>query len=139
MTAPDESSGNLPDASPEAGQPTVTTRRTPCCKTGVRDRLCDIAIAYAQKKGLSARESEVFTRFVSKGRTSKEIAAELGIAYPTVKLYWTRIYRKLDCDDAVGALVAFVREMTQHLHCERCGAGPAILLGAGGQPDHVAA
>jgi|GEM_PF-1037386 DNA-binding NarL/FixJ family response regulator len=77
-----------------------------------KDKLFDIALAYAQSKRLSSRECEVFTRFVSQGKTSKEIAAELGIAYPTVKLYWTRIYRKLGCEDAVGALVAFMREVT---------------------------
>ncbi|QSQ20836.1 response regulator transcription factor [Pyxidicoccus parkwayensis] len=85
------------------------------CSTGPRDRLFDIALAYARRKRLSSRECEVFTRFVSQGKTSKEIAAELGIAYPTVKLYWTRIYRKLECDDAVGALVAFMREVTMLL------------------------
>nr|WP_225937661.1 LuxR C-terminal-related transcriptional regulator [Myxococcus sp. RHSTA-1-4] len=72
-------------------------------------------MAYARRKRLSSRECEVFTRFVSQGKTSKEIAAELGIAYPTVKLYWTRIYRKLGCEDAVGALVAFVREVTLNI------------------------
>ncbi|RKH12994.1 hypothetical protein D7V97_06920 [Corallococcus sp. CA053C] len=127
VTAQNEPPEKAHSATTVTEPPAVTNRRTPCCTTGTRDRLCDIAIAYAQQKGLSARESEVFTRFVSKGRTSKEIAAELGIAYPTVKLYWTRIYRKLNCDDAVGALVAFVRDMTVHLQCKNCGSDAVIL------------
>jgi DNA-binding CsgD family transcriptional regulator len=49
-------------------------------------RLWDLAFAYAAARGLSARETEVFTRFVLEGKASKEIAAELEIAYPTVKL-----------------------------------------------------
>lgn len=74
------------------------------------DRLVEIAREYALRKRLSMRESEVFVRFVSAGQANKEIAADLGIAYPTVKLYWTRICRKLDCDNSVAALVTFMRE-----------------------------
>lgn len=102
------------DVSTAAKRPTRPTLRVAHAVTS-QDRLFDIALAYARQKRLSSRECEVFTRFASQGKTSKEIAAELGIAYPTVKLYWTRIYRKLGCEDAVGALVAFVREVALQL------------------------
>jgi DNA-binding NarL/FixJ family response regulator len=78
-------------------------------------RLEQFALDYAQARGLSAREVEVFTRFVLLGKSSKEIAADLGIAYPTVKLYWTRIYRKLECDDAVAAMVGLLHAMAGSL------------------------
>lgn len=74
-------------------------------------RLDLIADRYADERGLSERESEVFKRFVLEGMPSKQIAAELGIAYPTVKLYWTRIFRKLGCSDAIAVTVAFLREI----------------------------
>ena len=57
-------------------------------------RVNRLARAYAQRAKLSLRETEVFTLFVSNGKSNKEIAADLGVAYPTVKLYWTRIYKK---------------------------------------------
>lgn len=44
---------------------------------------------------LSARETEV-VRLICEGRTSKEIAASLGLAEQTVKAHLSRIYRKLN-------------------------------------------
>ena len=85
------------------------------------ERLRHLAARYALDKKLSARESDVFTRFVLEGKSSKEIAADLGIAYPTVKLYWTRICKKIECDDAIGALLAFIREAASVFQCETCG------------------
>lgn len=83
-------------------------------------RVNRLARAYAQRAKLSLRETEVFTLFVSNGKSSKEIAADLGVAYPTVKLYWTRIYKKLGCDNAVRALVDFLRASTSHCACPLC-------------------
>ncbi len=75
------------------------------------DAMMPMAVAYAASKRLSQREREVFVRFVTTGQSCKEIAAELGIGYPTVKLYWSRICRKLDCTTAVEALVGFTRDV----------------------------
>jgi DNA-binding NarL/FixJ family response regulator len=85
------------------------------------ERLLRLARAFAAQRQLSARETEVFTGFVSRGKASKEIAVELGIAYPTVKLYWTRICRKLECDHATGALRTFLREAIEQLSCRELG------------------
>jgi DNA-binding NarL/FixJ family response regulator len=90
-------------------------------------RLDLIADRYAEGRGLSERESEVFKRFVLEGMPSKQIAVELGIAYPTVKLYWTRIFRKLGCSDAVAVTVAFLREIVASYECPNCGPGRVSL------------
>ncbi|MFZ5895452.1 MAG: response regulator transcription factor [Myxococcota bacterium] len=66
--------------------------------------------SFVERKRLSRREAQVFACFVADGATNREIASALGIAHPTVKLYWARICRKLDCADAVGAVITFVRE-----------------------------
>jgi DNA-binding CsgD family transcriptional regulator len=87
------------------------------------DHLTDLARAFAERRRLSSRETEVFTRFVLEGKASKTIAADLGIAYPTVKLYWTRIYKKLGCGDSIAVLVAFLRDCLGAFHCEACAAG----------------
>jgi PAS domain S-box-containing protein len=55
--------------------------------------------------GLSAREREVLAVVVA-GRTSKEIAAELGISPATVDTYRSRIMQKLGVEDLPG-LVRF--------------------------------
>lgn len=82
------------------------------------DAIMPLAVAYAATKRLSQREREVFIRFVTTGQSCKEIAAALGIGYPTVKLYWTRICRKLDCSTAVEALVAFTRDVCATLELQ---------------------
>ena len=87
---------------------------------GPIERVNRLARAYAQRAKLSLRETEVFTLFVSNGKSNKEIAADLGVAYPTVKLYWTRIYKKLGCDNAITALVDFLRASTSHCACALC-------------------
>ena len=85
------------------------------------ERLDSIAQRYGEGRGLSERESEVFKRFVLDAMPSKQIALELGIAYPTVKLYWTRIFRKLGCSDAIAVTVAFLREIVASSACPDCG------------------
>jgi DNA-binding NarL/FixJ family response regulator len=85
------------------------------------ERLDSIAQRYAEGRGLSERESEVFKRFVLDAMPSKQIAIELGIAYPTVKLYWTRIFRKLGCSDAIAVTVSFLREIVASIECPDCG------------------
>lgn len=102
----------------------VAANECPDCESvslAPEERLLRLARAFAQQRQLSARETEVFTGFVSRGKASKEIAVELGIAYPTVKLYWTRICRKLACDRATGALRTFLREALEHPSCHELG------------------
>jgi two-component system, NarL family, invasion response regulator UvrY len=55
------------------------------------------ADASSRAAGLSARESEIAQRIVA-GRTSREIAAELGISKSTVDTYRARLSRKLGAD-----------------------------------------
>lgn len=74
------------------------------------DPLLAAATSFANRKGLSARETEVFLRYTTAGRTNKEIAADLGIGYPTVKLYWSRICRKLGCACSVEAAMICARD-----------------------------
>jgi DNA-binding NarL/FixJ family response regulator len=66
--------------------------------------------SFAAKRGLSERETEIFLLFTASGKTNKEIAAVLGIGYPTVKLYWTRICKKLACECSVQAVMVFLRD-----------------------------
>jgi DNA-binding NarL/FixJ family response regulator len=80
-------------------------------------RLEHIAQAYVELHGLSQREGEVFTRFVLEGKASKVIAADLGIADTTVRLYWTRICKKLRCDTAIEAMLSFLRTSVQACPC----------------------
>ena len=83
------------------------------------DPLIHASSAYARQHGLSARETQVFLQFIVKGAANKEIAAALGIGYPTVKLYWSRICRKLRCENAIGAIIMFLRDSL--VSCPSCG------------------
>jgi DNA-binding CsgD family transcriptional regulator len=51
---------------------------------------------FAADHRLSRREREVIA-LAATGLSTKEIAAEVGCTPPTVAVYWSRIYRKLDC------------------------------------------
>ena len=55
---------------------------------------------------LSTRETQVL-RHISKGRTNKEIAAELGLKMGTVKYYITQAFKKLNVDNRLQALQVF--------------------------------
>jgi len=54
-------------------------------------------------EALSERELEVLRR-VAKGRSNKEIAAEMHISQATVKTHLIHIYRKLDVNDRTSAV-----------------------------------
>jgi DNA-binding NarL/FixJ family response regulator len=54
---------------------------------------------------LSERELDVLRR-VAKGRSNKEIAAEMHISQATVKTHLIHIYRKLDVNDRTSAVTA---------------------------------
>jgi DNA-binding NarL/FixJ family response regulator len=79
-------------------------------EAAAEDPLLVAARSFAARNALSARESEIFLLFTSSGKTNKEIAADLGIGYPTVKLYWTRICKKLGCECSVQAVMMFLRD-----------------------------
>jgi DNA-binding CsgD family transcriptional regulator len=53
---------------------------------------------------LTLREEQVLD-LISEGRTNKEIAAKLGIAYETVKEHVQNLFRKLNVDDRTKAAV----------------------------------
>ncbi|HEY2341484.1 MAG TPA: response regulator transcription factor [Chthoniobacteraceae bacterium] len=64
----------------------------------------------ASRVTLTRRESEVLAGIV-KGRSNKEIADDLGIAEPTVRLHLTHLFKKLHVlDRTQAALVAGVRD-----------------------------
>lgn len=64
---------------------------------------------------LSAREAEVLAA-LSKGRCTKEIAAELGLSTKTVEYFWTRIYSKLRCASQVEVMALLLGRA-----CSECG------------------
>ena len=78
---------------------------------------------FSSQRGLSERETDVLVAFASAGSTTKEIADQFGLAYQTVRQYWTRICVKLGCRDPVGVLV-FVLE--QLLTQAMLGASPLV-------------
>ncbi len=89
------------------------------------DPLIQATAAYARRHSLSARETQVFVHFIVNRSTNNEIAAALGIGYPTVKLYWTRICRKVRCENAIGAVIMFLRDSL--VNCPSCGRRLATL------------
>jgi DNA-binding CsgD family transcriptional regulator len=94
---------------PPSSDPVVAGRKEPVVL---------LARRYAQARGFSERETAVFLLFAIHNRTNKEIAAELGIGYSTVKVYWTRIFRKLGCNDAAGATLGLLQFALGF--CPRC-------------------
>jgi DNA-binding CsgD family transcriptional regulator len=58
---------------------------------------------------LTAREREILRR-VATGARTRQIAAELGIAEPTVKRHLTNLYRKLGVENRVEAATRYVTE-----------------------------
>lgn len=70
---------------------------------------------FAAARGLSIRETQVLVAFASEGRTTKEIAAGMGIAYQTVRQYWARICAKLGCRDPAAALVLILKDVVGRL------------------------
>jgi DNA-binding NarL/FixJ family response regulator len=57
---------------------------------------------------LSPREMEIL-RFVTQGKSNKEIAQSLGISHQTVKNHMTSILKKLDVRDRTQAAVYALR------------------------------
>jgi len=67
-------------------------------------RVCSILDASEQRVALSDREAEVL-EWLSKGKSSGDIATILEISPETVRTYTKRIYDKLKVKDRVGATV----------------------------------
>jgi DNA-binding CsgD family transcriptional regulator len=87
------------------GPPPASTHPVRAVPLEIRNEgLTSVADQYARLHALSPRETTVFLKFVVERKSNKEIASELLIGYPTVKLYWTRICRKIGANNAVGAL-----------------------------------
>jgi DNA-binding NarL/FixJ family response regulator len=89
-------------------------------QVGPEDAVVSVTRAYARARGLSARETAVFLKFVVDNLANKEIAAELEIAYPTVKVYWSRIFLKLGCENEAGAMLGLLRFAICHCQCCHC-------------------
>ncbi|QKG71518.1 helix-turn-helix transcriptional regulator [Erythrobacter mangrovi] len=67
-------------------------------------RICALLDARERKISLSEREAEVL-EWLSKGKSSADIAAILHISPETVRTYTKRLYEKLGTNDRVGATV----------------------------------
>jgi len=70
------------------------------------------AATRVETDALSAREVEVL-QALSKGRTYKQIAAELGISLGTVRTYIQRIYEKLHVHSHAEAVMKFARKQDE--------------------------
>ena len=83
----------------------------PSVATGLIDRYNTYARQAEEKSSspLSEREVEVL-ELVSKGKTNREIAAELFISEKTVKNHVTNILRKLDVSDRTEASVTAIKK-----------------------------
>jgi len=70
--------------------------------------LSDAARSFGRIAGLSSRENELL-ELAASGLADKEISARLGLAYTTIKSYWSRICFKIGVRNrqlAIGKLVA---------------------------------
>lgn len=65
-------------------------------------------LSAAYRVSLTKREGEVLARMV-KGRSNKEIADDLGIAEPTVRLHLTHLFKKLHVLDRTQAAMVAVQ------------------------------
>lgn len=68
----------------------------------------DMAPAMGGLASLTPREREVLAGLVA-GHSAKDIAAELGVALPTVRTQLRAVYRKLEVSNARAAIVVAVR------------------------------
>jgi two-component system NarL family response regulator len=68
----------------------------------------------AAREELSERERQVLAAIV-RGRSNKEIAADLGISENTVKVHTTRVFEKLGVADRMEAITAAISRGIVHL------------------------
>ncbi len=67
-----------------------------------------VARAVARDFSLSSRETVVLVA-ATQGKSTKEIAIELGICGKTVEYFWARIFRKLRCRSHVEVMALLLR------------------------------
>ena len=96
---------STPTAAPPPRPPERGPSQLPLDSPTVQAALLEVTTELTRKHGLSSRETEVFLAFVSRRSLDKEIAAELGISYSTVKQYWVRICGKLGREDHLALLL----------------------------------
>jgi len=87
-------------------------------KVAGNDDLAALVLRFARSSAFSRRETQVLWKYVLEMKANKEIAAELGITYSTVRLYWTRICSKVACDEPRETLNCLLRYAL--LACRRC-------------------
>jgi len=83
-----------------------------------QDELAALVLRFARSSAFSPRETEVLRKYVLEMKANKEIAADLGVTYSTVRLYWARICRKIDCEGPCETLKTLLRYAL--LGCPRC-------------------
>ncbi len=87
-------------------------------RTEVSDDLTDATRSFSHSAGLSDREQEIFA-LAAHGLVDKEISERLGIAYTTIKSYWSRVCFKLGVSNrqlAIGRLFADLAARDHNLH-----------------------
>jgi DNA-binding NarL/FixJ family response regulator len=60
--------------------------------------VAELVRTFATKYNLSPQETKVLLAFLPSG-SNKAASSAMGIGYTTVKLYWTRIFKKVGCID----------------------------------------
>jgi DNA-binding CsgD family transcriptional regulator len=73
---------------------------------------------FSQTTGLSDREQDVL-RLAAQGLSDKETAAKLGLAYTTVKSYWSRICFKANAKTRELAISALVADLAMQASASR--------------------
>jgi DNA-binding NarL/FixJ family response regulator len=86
-----------------------------------QDDLLALVLGFARSSAFSPRETQVLLKYVLEMKANKEIAADLGVTYSTIRLYWTRICRKTACEGPRETLKYLLRYAL--LGCPRCHAG----------------
>jgi DNA-binding NarL/FixJ family response regulator len=76
------------------------SRHHPFRSRGVTERYERIAAARAVMQAISAREDEVL-RLIIDGKSTKEIAGQIGVSPKTVESHRTHLFRKLGCSSVV--------------------------------------
>jgi len=82
--------------------------------TEIPPRIAERLAARAQRPDLTAREQEVLQLLV-RGRSNKEIGAQLGISDETVKSHFKTLFPKLKVRDRTDAAISAVRHGIVHL------------------------
>jgi DNA-binding NarL/FixJ family response regulator len=102
---------------PKSAEPNELVQAIRTIHAGGRYLPASIDAALQQRSArveLSQREREVLERIV-RGRSNKEIAAELGISENTVKVHATRVFEKLGVADRLEAATAAIQRGIVHL------------------------